>query len=114
MSHMEPYHETEIALQTRLGRRSLAEMLAPRIWREIADEVREFLPTLPFAIIGSLDEIGRPWASILSGKPGFLEPETKTLRDLGNSPLFRSLAIGSRRISRPCHDRHRLRQTSTI
>jgi len=76
----QPYHETEVALQLRTGRRGLAEALAPRIWPEIAQEVIEFLPTLPFVVVGSLDDLGRPWASILCGKTGFLEPAPGSLR----------------------------------
>jgi ferredoxin-NADP reductase/predicted pyridoxine 5'-phosphate oxidase superfamily flavin-nucleotide-binding protein len=82
----QPYHETEIALQERTGRRSLAEALAPRIWPEIVSEVIDFLPTLPFAVVGSLDDAGRPWTSILAGEPGFLAP-TKTALRISTAPL---------------------------
>lgn len=80
MIDVQPYHDTEIELQQRTGRRALAEALAPRIWREIPSEVIEFLPTLPFAVAGSLDKNGQPWASILCGKPGFLKPAPNVLR----------------------------------
>jgi ferredoxin-NADP reductase/predicted pyridoxine 5'-phosphate oxidase superfamily flavin-nucleotide-binding protein len=80
MTERQPYHEAEIALQERTGRRSLAEALAPRIWDKIVPEVLEFLPNLPFAVAGSLDDAGRPWASILAGPPGFMAPDENTLR----------------------------------
>lgn len=80
MADSQPYHEDEVALQQRTGRRSLAEVLAPRIWKEIPPEVQEFVGGLPFAVTGSLDKDGRPWASIVSGRPGFLKPDKATLR----------------------------------
>lgn len=85
MVEAQPYHETEIELQLRTGRRSLAEALAPRIWSEITSEVLEFLPRLPFAVIGSLDDVGQPWASIVCGKPGFLKP-TKSVLQIEAAP----------------------------
>ncbi len=45
---------------------------------------REFFEQLPFLVLGSLDRSGRPWASLLSGDPGFV-----------TSPHARSLVIGS-------------------
>jgi ferredoxin-NADP reductase/predicted pyridoxine 5'-phosphate oxidase superfamily flavin-nucleotide-binding protein len=85
MVDVQPYHETEIEIQLRTGRRSLAEALAPRIWSEITPEVVEFLPTLSFAVAGSLDEAGQPWASVLCGKPGFLKP-TKSVLQINVTP----------------------------
>lgn len=98
MVDVQPYHQVEIELQSRVGRRSLAEMLAPRIWSEITQEVLEFLPTLPFAVLGSLDADGQPWASILCGRPGFLRPTPTALQidalPHEGDPLHRNLAQG--------------------
>jgi uncharacterized protein len=98
MTGSEPYHESEVALQQRTGRRSLAEALAPRIWREIPPEVQEFVGALPFAVAGSLDKDGRPWASIVSGRPGFLAPDKATIRlatnPIADDPLSETFAHG--------------------
>jgi predicted pyridoxine 5'-phosphate oxidase superfamily flavin-nucleotide-binding protein len=56
---------------------------------------------LPFVIVGSVDEEGWVWASVLSGEPGFLQsPDAVTLdvaaRPLGGDLLARALKVGAR------------------
>ncbi|MCJ2048951.1 pyridoxamine 5'-phosphate oxidase family protein [Methylobacterium sp. J-070] len=74
-----PYHDAELALQERTGRRALAAALEARLYKEVMPEVATFLPTLAYAVLGSLDGCGRPWASILPGETGFLVPERQRL-----------------------------------
>lgn len=66
-----PYHEAEILVQKRSGRRHFAQALAPRIFTRLSPEAIDLFAAVPFVIVGSLDEAGRPWASILSGPTGF-------------------------------------------
>jgi uncharacterized protein len=95
------FHEGEQALQARLG---LAERLAQTGGRMIRDfmpdQHREFFAELPFLVVGSLDAEARPWASILVGRPGFLQspdPHTLTVaaRPGHGDPLADNLATGA-------------------
>ena len=96
-----PFHPGELAAQARAGVR---ERMAPAGRRAIRgimpDQHRDFFAMLPFIVVGSLDRQGRPWASILSGRPGFLHsPDPRTLtvaaRPAFGDPLGDNLAVGS-------------------
>jgi predicted pyridoxine 5'-phosphate oxidase superfamily flavin-nucleotide-binding protein/NAD(P)H-flavin reductase len=80
-SSTSPFHEGEVAIQERLGIREDVEAVGRRFIRPyMPDQHRDFFEQLPFMIIGSVDEQGWPWASIVSGKPGFaLSPEPTVL-----------------------------------
>src|SRR5512134_1854827 len=68
-----PYHAGEQALQTRAGVRERAERMGRRMIRDFMPEPhRALFEKLPYVIVGSLDRGGRPWASILTGAPGFM------------------------------------------
>ncbi len=46
----------------------------------LPEEHREFYGQLPFVVAGARDARGRPWATILAGRPGFLtSPDPRTL-----------------------------------
>ena len=69
-----PYHPGETAVQERAGARAFAERMGRQVIRDhMTDQHRTFFAMLPYAFIGSLDGRGRSWASVLSGKPGFLK-----------------------------------------
>ena len=62
-------------------------------------EHRQFLEQLPLVLVGSIDESGRPWASALVGRPGFINsPDRRTLeihsRPFYGDPLNENLAHG--------------------
>jgi len=67
-----PYHDSEVDVQERSGRRHFADALASRIFADLTPEASDLFTAVPFVILGSLDELGRPWASILSGPEGFI------------------------------------------
>jgi predicted pyridoxine 5'-phosphate oxidase superfamily flavin-nucleotide-binding protein len=96
-----PFHPGEQALQARVGRRELSERIGRRMILDfMPDEQRAFLATLPLVLAGSLDDAGHPWASVLSGAPGFLaSPDARTLRiaarAAADDPLARHLAAGA-------------------
>jgi predicted pyridoxine 5'-phosphate oxidase superfamily flavin-nucleotide-binding protein len=88
-----PFHEGELAVQRRVG---VAEKMASHGRRAIRsfmpDQHREFFTQLPFIVAGMVDPGGQPWASILTGPPGFLAtPDDRTLtvaaRPLPGDPL---------------------------
>jgi predicted pyridoxine 5'-phosphate oxidase superfamily flavin-nucleotide-binding protein len=101
VSERSPFHPGEQALQARVGRRELIERAGRRMIRDfMPDEHREFFASLPLVFVGSLDEAGRPWASVLTGTPGFLDsPDARTLRvgvrPAPDDPLAHNLAAGA-------------------
>ena len=66
----------------------------------LPDQHREFYAALPFLLLGAADEVGQPWATILTGEPGFLQspdPRQLSIRStlLEGDPLKNALAAGS-------------------
>ena len=84
-----PFHKGEQTLQARLGIQERMDKLGRRMIREyLTEQHRQFFAQLPYAIAGTVDASGRPWASILVGEPGFLStPDDRTLQ-VDASPLF--------------------------
>ena len=80
MTDTTPWHEGERAVQRRLGFAEHAEARGGNIRDFMPDQHRAFFAQLPFAVLGALDPVGRPWATILIGEPGFLSsPDPRTL-----------------------------------
>ena len=68
-----PFHAGEQAIQERLGLREAIESFGRRVVRDFMPEQhRDFFSHLPFVAVGSVDSEGRPWASLLTGRPGFI------------------------------------------
>ena len=68
-----PFHRGEKEIQSRLGIAEKMEHLGHRMIRDyMPDEDRAFFARLPLLIVGTLDPVGRPWASALAGAPGFV------------------------------------------
>ncbi|MEQ8815367.1 MAG: pyridoxamine 5'-phosphate oxidase family protein [Thalassobaculum sp.] len=96
-----PTHDGETALQERAGVRQRSEAVMRRAVRDfMPDQHRAFFAALPFLVVGSLDRDDRPWASILTGRPGFLsspDPRTLTIRAVPafGDPLGDALVVGA-------------------
>ncbi len=96
-----PFHEGELEVQERLGVREKVQAYAPRFIREsMPGEHREFYAEIPYLFVGSTDQDGQPWASLLVGLPGFISsPDDRTLaisaRLLEGDPLVANLAAGT-------------------
>lgn len=89
-SHTEsPFHIGELAIQARLGVQTQMDKQARRVVRDyLPQQHQQFYSQLPYLIVGTVDASGRPWASILVGKPGFVSsPDDRTLR-IASKPLF--------------------------
>lgn len=72
MTAPSPFHAGEIAVQERVGVHERAERSATHSIRDhLIEQHRDFYPLLPMLFTGFLDVDGRPWASILTGPPGF-------------------------------------------
>ena len=121
-SHPEsPFHAGEIIVQERLGVRTKIEAQGRRLIRDyLTEQHRQFFAQLPFLITGTVDANGRPWASILVGKPSFLStPDHRTLhiscKPLFGDPLRETLTegidIGLLGIELPTRRRNRLNGT---
>lgn len=82
-----PFHSGEQQLQALAGKRETMEKFGRRAIRSfMPDQHRQFYEQLPFLVVGSVDEQGWPWASIVSGKPGFISsPDDATLQVQANA-----------------------------
>jgi hypothetical protein len=96
-----PFHAGERGVQTRLGIRDRVEGIGRRFIRDyLPEQHRAFFAMLPFLLIGSVDRLGRPWASILAGPTGFISsPDPRRLvisaRPPFGDPLSDSLSTGA-------------------
>lgn len=75
-----PFHAGELALQARAGTRARLEVAGRRIIRDhMPDEHRELFEKLPYLVAGVADAGGQPWATLLTGDPGFVRTTPKAM-----------------------------------
>lgn len=95
-----PFHAGELAIQSRLNVQAQIDRQGRRSIREyLPEQFRQFFAQLPYVIVGTVDAVGNPWASILIGEPGFLAtPDEYSLKvdacPLLGDPLATTLALG--------------------
>lgn len=95
----EAFHAGERRMQELAGARARMAEIGPRLIRDrMPDEHRELFGKLPYLAVGSLDAGGRPWASLLTGEPGFIgTPDARTMaisaRPAAGDPLAANLAL---------------------
>ncbi len=96
-----PFHAGERDMQSRVGKRDKIDELGRNFIRPfMPDQHREFFGKLPFIVIGSVSPDGWPWASMISGRPGFMTSPHNTrldidIRLLEDDPLSAALNIGA-------------------
>ncbi len=96
-----PFHPGEAAIQIHTGKHERLRKFAPRAIRSfMPDQHRDFFGQLPFVVVGSVDADGWPWASILSGRPGFVaSPDPARLEikatPVADDPLIAALTPGA-------------------
>jgi predicted pyridoxine 5'-phosphate oxidase superfamily flavin-nucleotide-binding protein len=75
------WHDGETFLQEKLGVAERMAAIGDRVIRDFMPEQhRAFYAQLPFIVLGSVDAEGDAWASILTGRPGFMSsPDPATL-----------------------------------
>ncbi|EXG80626.1 pyridoxamine 5'-phosphate oxidase family protein [Cryptosporangium arvum] len=80
---MTTFHRGELSAQKRAGVLHEAARLAPMLERPaIPRGARMFLAEQPMLVLGATDRDGDPWATLLTGPPGFLDvdgPSTLTI-----------------------------------
>lgn len=82
-----PFHKGEQAVQERVGVRDRIESSARRVVRDhLPHQHRAFYGQLPFVLIGSVDKHGRPWASLIAGRPGFMASPSPRRLDIAARP----------------------------
>jgi predicted pyridoxine 5'-phosphate oxidase superfamily flavin-nucleotide-binding protein len=97
-----PWHEGERRMQAIVGTAQRMERVGSRAIRDfMPDQHRDFFAQLPFLVIGSVDRDGLPWASLLSGPPGFARsPDPRRLvikaQPINGDPLQAALLPGAK------------------
>ena len=97
-----PFHAGEQAIQSRLGVRGQQEKVARMVMHDfIPDKQRRFFAELPLVIVGSVDSVGWPWASVVFGPPGFVAtPDERTVavhaRAVPGDPLAQHVEPGAK------------------
>lgn len=95
MSNKSPFHDAEMAVQTRVG---VAEMVAGYgegfIRPAMPEQHRQFFALLPFIIFATVDKQGFPWPLPLFGNQGFVHtPDNRSLQISAIPPLIDSLDL---------------------
>ncbi|MCW2573938.1 MAG: pyridoxamine 5-phosphate oxidase [Frankiales bacterium] len=93
-----PWHVGEREAQRRAGVAERMERFGGRgIRPSMPDQHRQFFSQLPFLLIGSIDSSGLPWASLLTGQPGFATtPDERTLHVAARPPEGDPLRVALR------------------
>lgn len=95
-----PFHAGERSIQARYGLEEKMQDFGSRVIRDhLISQHQQFYQQLPFLFVGTVDGKDRPWASMLTGRPGFIQvPDDTTLKiralPLPGDPLNRTLAAG--------------------
>ncbi len=96
-----PFHTGEQQVQERLGVRDAIEPWARQVIRgHLPEEHRRFYARLPFVVAAARDVRGRPWATLLTGEPGFIRSPDETRLAIDSRPVVgdaveESLVIGA-------------------
>ncbi|MCV3768915.1 pyridoxamine 5'-phosphate oxidase family protein [Rhizobium sp. TRM95796] len=84
LQEMQTWHEGERRLQERAGAVERMASVGARVVRDfMPDQHRAFYAQLPVIVVGSVDDAGDAWATLLEGGPGFINSPSATLLDIG-------------------------------
>jgi predicted pyridoxine 5'-phosphate oxidase superfamily flavin-nucleotide-binding protein len=81
------FHPGEVEVQTRLDVRDAARAVGRGVGPVIPPWAPPFLRTQRMAIAATLDEQDRPWPSLLTGPPGFIQIADERLLRLATAPV---------------------------
>ena len=83
----EAFHRGEQALQARVGVRERMAAVGAMVLRDhMPDQHRELFEKLPTLLLGTLDEQGQPWATMLAGPPGFVHTPDAQRMEIATAP----------------------------
>ncbi len=83
-----PIHKGEQALQARLGQSERMDEIGRKVIRPyMPDQHREFFKQLPFIVVGSVDNDGWPWASVVYGQQGFISSPHDRRLEIASAPV---------------------------
>ena len=90
------FHSGEIAVQERAGVRDIAADVGEGIVDHLPPGASGFLERRQMAVLGTIDQHGNVWASVVTGEPGFIETvDDRTLKIAAqissSDPLSRNL-----------------------
>ena len=94
------FHDGEITLQKQTRKYLHIKSMAPHMMRDyMPDQHRDFFINLKYIFLGTIDNLGRPHASIVTGKTGFIStPDPKRLviktGERQAKPALKDLKIG--------------------
>jgi predicted pyridoxine 5'-phosphate oxidase superfamily flavin-nucleotide-binding protein len=75
-----PFHAGEQKIQSLAGVRDRIELRGRTVIRKhMPEQHRAFFAALPFMVVGLADQNGHPWATTLSGPPGFMSSADESL-----------------------------------
>ncbi len=84
-----PFHRGEKELQARLGiEEKMAQLGRRMIQGELSEQAQAFFESLPLLLVGTLDPVGRPWASVLAGEAGFVAAEGADTLNVTACPIY--------------------------
>ncbi|CAM4115169.1 pyridoxamine 5'-phosphate oxidase family protein [Bordetella muralis] len=87
LSTLPVWHAGETYLQEKVGVAERMRAVGQRVVRDyMPDQHRDFYAQLPFIVLGSVDADDNAWATILSGKPGFMNSPTPTTLNITARP----------------------------
>lgn len=82
-----PWHDGERAIRRRAGVEEQMEPVGARaVINSLLRPHRAFYAQLPYAIFGTVDEAGNPWATVIAGFPGFIHSPDATHLHIGEHP----------------------------
>ncbi|MGL5924324.1 pyridoxamine 5'-phosphate oxidase family protein [Chroococcidiopsis sp.] len=87
------YHAGELAVQAQAGVQAEAARLTKIIGANISSTARDFLDTQRLAIASTIDRHGKVWASLLVGKPGFVEVVAEQLVQIQTTTVSTDLLL---------------------
>jgi hypothetical protein len=86
LSRSSPFHAGEREVQRRVHVAEEAQAVGRIVAGTLSPAVRRFLAGQRMAVAASVDEEGRPWASLVTGRAGFLEALDERLLRIGVEP----------------------------
>jgi predicted pyridoxine 5'-phosphate oxidase superfamily flavin-nucleotide-binding protein len=96
-----PFHAGEQKIQTLAGVRDRIELKGRAVIRDyMAEQHRAFFAGLSFMVVGLADRNGHPWATTLSGPPGFMDSAEANLLNINawldpGDPLYSCIRDGA-------------------